>query len=362
MRSKRTFYALLGVTAVMVVAAVLSQRPARDSVSEYGLHAPGLDADAQTVEAIEIRTAGGTLRLARTGDDWVAASKNDYPADADRVRRLVLGLARLQRLEKKTGDPDKLAALELTDVGEPASKAVQLTLLTAEDEKLVSVLVGRTDEFQSSGRSRYFVRNTGDPQSWLVEGSLPPVLDEFGNWLEQDLMPGVERADLRSLAVTHPDGETVTVRRESGDGAGFELADLSAGEQIKDRHSINSVVDTFRGLSLEDVRAAPRGTPDEAALTIEALTFDGVRINARFNKEDPGYGVRLSARYEPGSDRSTKEGNGDHAERTNGEHLARDLDARWSDRLFIVGQYSVEPLVVRRADLIEKPEEPESME
>lgn len=353
MRSKIAFYVLLGVTILMVAAVVVSQRSSNETVSSPGLHVPDLMSRVDAVRTVVIRTAETLLRLERTDEGWVARSSNDYPAEAARIRQLVLGLAHLRRLDKKTGNPEKLHRLELNDIDEPGSKAVEVALLSGDGDELAGVLVGRTEDFQQAGRSRYYVRDSGDPQSWLVEGSLPPVLGEVSNWLEQELLPGVEEAGVQSVSVNHADGSSVVIRRDAREDMDFQLAGLSDGEEVDSQYSVNAVAETFRRLSLQDVRAADTAPLDERIATVEALTFNGVRITARIGAAGPDYEVRLRAGYESDRDHSGEDGTG-------GEQLAQDLDKRWRGRLFVVSQYALDALLVGRADLVKAPEASEA--
>lgn len=354
MRSKKAFYTLLAATIVMVAAAVIASRQtAREPASSHGLHAPDLASRVDAVRTVEIRTADSLLRLERTGDGWVARNKSDYPAAADRIRQLVLGLSRLKRLDRKTEDPERLHRLELRDVDEAGSKAVEIVLLTGKGDAVADILVGKTQDFQQAGRSRYFVRDAGNPQAWLVEGVLPPVLGEIANWLDQALLPGIGEPDLRSVTVSHADGGSITVRRKSGEADDFRLAGLSDGEEINSRYSVNAIPRTLRGLSLKDVRAADVELDEEIA-TVEASTFNGVRIVARIGSADPDFEVRLRAVHEPDQERG---GDGEEA-RNGGQRLADELNRRWRGRSFVVSQYALDALLVRRADLIKKTEEP----
>lgn len=351
MRSKSSFYILLGITIVAVAAAVVSRRPADEPSASYGFHLPGLGERLDMVRAVVVRTADSSLRLERTADGWVASTKSGYPADAGRIRELVLGMSRLQRLEKKTGNPDRLSALELRDIEDAGSRAVRITLLSGDEQELASILVGKTRDFQAGGRSRYFVRDAGNPQSWLVEGSLPPVLGDAVNWLEQRLLPDSGGSDLRSVTVTHPDGDRITIQRDAPDDADFQLTGLSDGGQINDQYSVNAIAQTLRGLSLKDVRTAPAEQSGESVATVDAVTFNGVRIGARVSGLDPDYGVTLTAEYQPEQDRSD-----DEAQEADGKNVARELNERWADRLFVVSRYSLDALTVQRSDLINAPE------
>jgi hypothetical protein len=203
MRSGKMLFALVGVTALVVAAAVVSQRSTEQPVLSHGPHVPDLGLRVDAVETVEIRTSESSLDLALTDAGWVARSRDGYPANAERVRQLVFGISNLRRLERKTSNPDRLPRLELSDIDQTGSRAVQIRLLTDDGEELAGVLVGKTQDFQQERRSRYFVRDIGDTQSWLVEGSLPPVPEDFPSWLDRKLMPGVADAGLRSVTVTH---------------------------------------------------------------------------------------------------------------------------------------------------------------
>lgn len=362
MRSTRSFYILVVLTIAVVAAAVLSQRSGRESGPSYGLQLPDLREQVDAVHAVVIRTAEGTLRLERTDDGWVARSKDGYPADAVRIRHLVLGLSGLQRIEKKTSKPDRLDELELSDVDKPGSKATEITLLADDDRKLAGLLVGKTQDFQASAKSRYFVRDTGESQSWLVEGTLPPVVGDLSDWLAQKLMAEVGDSDIRSISVTQTGAQTVTVRRDSADTNDFQLAGLADDEKISNQYSVNAIPETFRRLSLKDVKTDGAVDDGEPILTVDAVTFDGVRIEARFGQLKPDYTVRLKASYDPDSDRSAeKSGSGaaggeDESEEKKqapgGEQLARDLNRRWGNRVFVLSQYSIDALKTKHADLV----------
>ncbi|MDZ7840601.1 MAG: DUF4340 domain-containing protein [Gammaproteobacteria bacterium] len=341
MRAGKGFYVLVGVTIAMVAAAVMVHRSPDDSMSSHGLHVPDLAHRADAVHTVLIRTADAELRLERTDEGWVARSKTGYPADAERIRQLVLGVSQLERLERKTANPDRLGRLDLRDIDVAGSRAVRVSLLTADGTTLADVLVGKTHDFQQEARSRYFVRDAGDSQSWLVEGWLPPVLEELSSWLERRLMPGIGESALASVTVTHTDGETVTIRREGGEVKDFRLSGLSGGETIDSQYKVNAIAETLRRLSLKDVRDAGAALGETIA-RIEAVTFNGVRIIARIGTGEPDYPVGLEARYEGETD----------TER--GEQLASTLDDRWRGRWFVVSQYALDDVLVRREDLVKQ--------
>lgn len=342
MRSRRSFMILVGVTLAAVIAAVVSQRGSGPVKTDHGLHAPELGDKTDAVQVVEIRTASDSLRLARTVEGWLATDRGDYPADAGRVRQLVLGMSQLRRLEPKTSDPARHARLELAEVTRPDSKATRIDLLNEEGEALAALLVGKTRDFQAAGRSRYFVRDAGQDQAWLVEGVLPPVLDEMRNWLQQDLLAGIDDNSIRTVTVRHADGQAFTIKRGDPDDD-FMLADLADGEQLDSQQAVDAVAATVRGLSLKEFADDAPARRAEPVATVEVETFNGVRVTVDIRQGEPDYLVRLGAVHAPGA--------GNQAD-NDGEDLAERLDSRWKDRWFVISQYALDALLVERADLL----------
>lgn len=347
MRSRRSFYILAGITLAAVIAAAVSQRDDEPVTTDYGLHAPDLGDRADAVRVVEIRTATESLKLARTDEGWLAADRGDYPAAAERIRQLVLGMSRLRRIEKKTSDPARHARLELADVSEAGSRATRIDLIDSEGETLAALLVGKTQDFQADSRSRYFARNAGEDQAWLVEGVLPPVLDEMRNWLQQDLLAGIDDKDLRTVTVRHAGGGAFTIVRGNPE-ADFTLADLADGEQLDSQHAVDAVADTVRRLALKDFADDESARRAEPVATVAAETFNGVRVTAEIRQGEPDYLVQLDATHEPGAASQAENDSGP----VDGEALAERLDQRWKDRWFVVSQYALDALLVERADFL----------
>src|SRR5262245_58085615 len=172
-----TFLVLLVATAASVVAAGYAV------VSESRIQAPkvaggapvfaSLLAHANDVSTATIASASGKFTLARKGDAWVMADKDDYPAATDKLRQLVAGLADLRLLEAKTDQPDRHARLEVEDVTAKDAKSKQVTLADAAGKPIAALIVGKPNTtFDLNGLHGVYVRRPGDPQSWLAEGAV----------------------------------------------------------------------------------------------------------------------------------------------------------------------------------------------
>src|SRR5215468_1137452 len=101
-----TFLVVLAATAISVVAAgyaVLSESRIQAPVAAGGAPVFGdLLAHANDVQSVTIASTSGKFTMARQGDGWVLAGKDNFPVLADKLRQLVAGLADLRLLEAKT--------------------------------------------------------------------------------------------------------------------------------------------------------------------------------------------------------------------------------------------------------------------
>ena len=97
--------ALAAVTAVIALAAIIATRTQAPSGPEVGLGEaiyPGLAAKLNAVEKFTVARKEGNFTLVRKGDDWTAMEKSGYPADFAKIRRTMLEIADLKKLEAKT--------------------------------------------------------------------------------------------------------------------------------------------------------------------------------------------------------------------------------------------------------------------
>ncbi len=93
---KRSLILLAAATLVLVALAIAALATGRSNVSRAGSDQtafPGLADKLGQVASVAVERAGLNLTFVRDGDDWLVAQKGDYPADAGKVRRIVLAMA-----------------------------------------------------------------------------------------------------------------------------------------------------------------------------------------------------------------------------------------------------------------------------
>jgi outer membrane biosynthesis protein TonB len=240
------FLMFLGVVVLLATISNWSERLGHNDGGT--LLFPKLGEQLDQVAAVTIRRGPLEAKLVKQDNDWVVASKQDFPAETVRLRALLLSVANLQKLEAKTKDPANHAQLNVED--QPAKKtepqkpeeqktaedttppadqqqadekpedkkspekkddkkaetipnSVQLTIADASDKILADVLLGKMQTAGAKSGTAYgFVRLAGDPQVWLVDGlaALPNTSTLFlrGSLIDMPL------TSVKSLSITHP--------------------------------------------------------------------------------------------------------------------------------------------------------------
>ncbi len=258
--------------AVVVSAAVymsVSRFQTTESSSIDYLLFPDLAGQLNQVQAVRIRSSRQSTTVRHAGPRWEVVEKSGYPADTRAVRDIALAMSRMRVLELKTRNPERYQKLDLDDITEENSKAVEISLLNQDDTSLASLLVGRSGE-----RDSRFVRLTGEAQSYLVSPDIRQPSNPV-DWVEKTILD-LERNEIELIRITHPDGNAVTIKSD-GKG-GFELLNIPEGSRVKYQFAINDFASALDDLELVDVKRGKNAT-DKTKYRGEVTTTGGLVLN-----------------------------------------------------------------------------------
>ena len=295
MRGARTVM-ILAVATLVAVGAVLFVERGPDTPKHGGETVfPALLDQVNSVERIRVTGGEETFTLARDGDAWVVEEKERYPADPDRVHRLLLGAAGMKRVEPKTSKPELYSKLWLEDPSGEDARSVRFALEDTSGAVLATWVLGnRRPSKSDASRTELYVRVADDPMAWLVEGSVPGGRETI-DWLDREVAR-IDRERLRAVEVAHTDGAVVAVHRALPADDDFALRDIPAGREVDSRYRINDIGRFLEDLRFEDVTAASSldfaGAPDKRA---QVTTFDGLRIHIDSVMRDGDAWVKLRA-------------------------------------------------------------------
>ena len=366
--NRKTLAGLAVVTAAVVIGAVAvvasrqsaTQRAALDTVV-----LPDLMARINDVDRIAVAGPDAEFTLRLDGERWVAPDLADFPADFDKVKKALIGLAELRAIEEKTSDPERYGALGLAepDAGEGGGKWVRLF---AGDEALAALMVGEPGR---GGADRVYVRHEGEAETWLARGELD-LGDTAKDWVDTMILR-LDGDRVRRVTIDHADGERLALARESRDAESFDLLAMPEGATLRSPLTLDNLGRALAFLRFDEVAAASGGPESGAGDSTAAFeTFDGATVTVTLeNRGEDETWARIDAAWDPAAaappPAQEEAENGEAAEEDAAEDeepfdpgadVAR-VAARTADWVFRIPNFKAEQLGMRLVRLIDLPGE-----
>lgn len=313
-----TLAAILGAIWIL-----FGEDPTRDQGARGERTFAGLADRINETATVRIEQDGTVVTLTRAADGWGVAEKAGYPADEEKVRSFLRGLALSERREPKTANSERFARLGLGD------EATRITLQDDTQGTLLTFEMGTRKE-NASGRSLTYVFQASDTRSWLV-GGLEAAPVDAAEWLDIDL---VDIADARISSVTINDA---TLKRDET-VQGFVLDGLAEGETAAASYKRSEPARTLAQLTLEDVEKTANPLLEPVSRVV-AQTSDGLELSVTlFQRGDDVWAQFAAAATEVAV-----------------EAEAASLNERTAGWLFKLSSYDANILTQGRADFIEPP-------
>jgi Domain of unknown function (DUF4340) len=294
----KAFVTLAALTLVAVVGAayaVLSQ-PGTTTLQLVDEPAfPDLREDPDAVAKITVTTPGGSVTLVReTGDRWAALERYGYPVDRQRIRELVVALADMRLIERKTAQPEFYDRLQVEDPDAEAAKSHLVRLETADGAVLAEAIIGKQrHRLTGTEPSGTYLRRPGEAASWLASGGVE-IGTEVTQWLDDQIVDldgrAIERIRIEPL------GKPGYVVERDEPGGELRLAGLGEDEAIKEDADLARLTGALSGGRLEDVKPRDQlSWPDESSRA-QIATFDGLELTVHLAKIDDKYWATFDAR------------------------------------------------------------------
>ena len=176
----RTLIGLAAVTVVVVagaIAAAVSRHAATERVTSESTALPELMTRINDVAEISFRGAGDDFSVRFDGERWVVPELASFPADFDKVKKALIGLAELRTVEAKTADPERYAALGLAPPDAEEGAGTDVRLLDGSGGGVAALTVGNAAR---AGANRLYIRRDGEERTWLARGGTRAGRDAEG--------------------------------------------------------------------------------------------------------------------------------------------------------------------------------------
>lgn len=272
---------LAGVTAVSVIAASVAvvDRAEHFSTEAKGVTMfPGLADKANDVAKVIIRSREETVVAEKGKDRWIMKSKDNYPVDITKVRRLVAGLATIRLLERMTADPKKHSKLEVEAIKAKDSRSKSAELQDSKGNTLAKVIIGKLELITSHANvPGLYVRKPGDNQSWRAEGEVI-IPSSAENWLIGGVI-NIKKNTVKRISFRDQgkDKEAFSVQRPAI-GKDFTLEPKPEKGALK-QDKAKELEDLLDDVELQDVRKRGKIQFNTNVRYVTVETFDGLLIN-----------------------------------------------------------------------------------
>ncbi len=358
----RTWLGLLAITTAVGAAAFFAvgeRETATTAETPAGALFPELAARLNDTAAIEIATPGERFRIVRDkGERWVVAERSGYPADADRVKKTVLGLAELEALEPRTDNPDLYDRIGVGEPGAEGSSAIGVTLFAGDGSELAALIVGKVRTTESASRpAELYVRKPAEARSWLAAARLD-VKDELRDWLDRTAIR-VKGERVMETVISHADGDRVRIWRDAPEDRDFSLAEVPAAHEVDSQYKVNSIARALDRFVFQDVRKADEIDFTKEPVEVRMRTHDGLTVGIRLaTLEDATWATfEVGVEGTPGeAPEAGEEGEGAAKSAAEVETEAALLKARLEGWAYELPDYTAEEITRRMSDLIKKTE------
>jgi hypothetical protein len=270
MNSRALSYLGLTTVAVIVIAWGIHLARAPSTTQADAPLYPELKGKLESIQTIKLYGSGDKLevQLDKDSDARYVVQQRNYPADSNKVRRLLIDLENAKRREEKTSNPDNYAALGVQSTSDANSKNARIELVGTP----VNLIVGKND---SSGRANY-VRRAEDKASWLTDVSLEVSTDPR-QWLQRDIVD-IASDRIASIKVEITDQKSYELFKKARGDANFDVS-VPKGRELESVSTPNAAAQTFTALTLDDVEVAKNLSVIKVIGKATVTTYDGLILD-----------------------------------------------------------------------------------
>ena len=281
----RSFLRLSLVCLCCVVLAVVSwvMTPSYRTSSSFGQPLfPGLLEQVNDVAVMSVEHGGQTVTFVKDAqENWTLMEAEHYPADKERIRNTLIGIAGLQKIEPKTSLPEFYEDIRVEDNSAPDAKSYLVTLLDGEGNELIALLVGKSTRGVRWDGTGYFVRFPQESQSWLVRGSLD-VTGDTRTWLVTRLLP-LKKGELASVSFLDETKKREIIFRRLKPQLPLQAEYMSDPYFVTTQEYISKAEEALMSLDFVDVAKRPEGLENyDPFLTTHLQTFDKMSVSLMF--------------------------------------------------------------------------------
>lgn len=274
----------LTILTVILSAPLIYLMMQHANANKQQLFQPGFLNKADQISKIIIQDSVQIITLQKEQGSWYVLERNRYPVISSNVDDLLYSLASLKIVEAKTSNKDYYQQLNVSDLSEPESQAVLISVIDKYNDVVLKMYVGKKEPVYSGENydEHVFVRRANDAQTWLLQGTVS-LSTQVRDWVEQPLLDILDTNEIKSVEIIN-DKSNIKIAKTSKADEDFSLKDIQQSkEMVLDLDTINAIPFEIAELEFNDVQIATNNL-DGNKLIATLETFDGIKIQLEFYK------------------------------------------------------------------------------
>lgn len=278
---------------VLAITAYTAAAPWQAALSQGPL-LPGFTKDGQRVARMEVSQGSSKLTLERSGETWTLKDRDGYPANVEKIRQLLTGLATAELVEPKTRKKERYTELEVEDPSLATANSNLLKLIDESGNVVTELVIGKQskDAF-GAARAGTFVRRPSEDLTWLVNASLEATSD-FKDWLKPRIFE-TQADKIRKVRLEIPGEEPLETTWDVATKR-HKLTEVPKGKRIKYANSIDEIAEAFATVDLDDVRkASPSASASDPVSTAVVEIDGGLKVDFKVRRASDGDWLTLVA-------------------------------------------------------------------
>ncbi len=271
---------LSAVTIVIIIAAALfnQSRAPQTSVEKETLF-PELTNRINDVSHIEIKSSEDPDVILQKMEDgqWALQSADNYPAQIDKVKDVVVSLSQLKILATKTDNPELYPELGVEGPEGKNTSSLLLTLSNQSGTALASLIVGKPRKTNTgNNRPNLYVRKADAKNALLVEGYLQ-LKSNNNAWYERNVI-NIPASRIQDVNIVKSNGAHLLIRKHAEGDTDYKVIE---GKTASPSVLLNKLGTFFEDINVEGVHVVDNFEFSDDVTITTFTTFNGLIITVK---------------------------------------------------------------------------------
>ena len=288
-----TWFVVTIATVVLAVVVGLGKETATFDLVKREPVFEDLRANPDSPTKVEVKSRFGEFTLERGSNGWVAPDRAGYPVEESDVRELIIGLADMRFVERKTSNPDRFKRLEVQEITDELSDSAYVKVSDSNGKSLTEVIIGRPSaRFCAGNSSGTYIRFPETTETWLVT-SVTNVQTRLIPWLKRGII-SIGADQVARLAIGVGEGAYVLARANAE--SVFTIEGAPKG-RVLTQEKVRPVSRALANVELEDVKLQSELSLPVDARVAEVVTFGGLSVRVLLANIDKKNWATFEASY-----------------------------------------------------------------